>query len=41
MVGVLAAEVMAKAIVKAIKSAKPLYGKMSYSSFLLEKNLSL
>lgn len=33
-VGVLAAEVMAKAIVNAVKSAEPLYGKKSYKSFV-------
>ncbi len=34
-VGVLAAEVVAKAIVNAVKSAEPLYGKMAYKSFAI------
>jgi len=38
-VGALAAEVMASAIVHAIKSAKPLYGRMSYKSFVNTKEL--
>jgi L-aminopeptidase/D-esterase-like protein len=37
-VGALAAEVMACAVVNAVKSAEPLYGRMSYKSFVSSKH---